>query len=66
MRAASTGNVRGPEPVFTVEECARHWRVSRRTVDRWIASGRLRVARMGSLDRVPQSDKDRFMTEHLF
>lgn len=45
----STSN--GPE-WLTVQEVARHFRVSTRTVNRWALSGQLRIRRIGPTGRL--------------
>lgn len=61
--AASRAN---PEPLLTRKEAAAQASVSMRTLESWIASGRLRVVRFSSrMVRVRRCDLDAFVRRHL-
>ena len=45
-----------PATLFTTPEIARSFRVSTRTVDRWIASGTIRSVKVGGRRLVPVSE----------
>ena len=49
--------------LLTIEEFCRKVKVSRRTVYRWIASGKLNAKRAGRLWRISASDLEAFLQE---
>ena len=48
---------------FSVQYLAKEWGVSRRHVQRIIASGLLGVVRIGRVVRIPQAEAERFLAE---
>jgi excisionase family DNA binding protein len=52
------------EAYFTIEEVAELLKVNKRTVRRWISSGRLTAYRFGSLLRVADRDLRAFLAVH--
>jgi excisionase family DNA binding protein len=48
---------------FSVQYLAKEWGVSRRHVQRLIASGLLGVVRIGRVVRIPQTEAERFLAE---
>jgi excisionase family DNA binding protein len=51
------------EKYWTPEEIAERLKINVRTVNRWIASGKLRAIRVGRLWRVPDSAIREFVEE---
>ena len=49
------------EPLYTPEEVAELLRVSPRTVQRWLAQGKLQGVKVGRLWRIPKASLDRFL-----
>lgn len=57
-----TDRTEPPAPALTIDEVADRHRVSRRTVERWIASGRLPASKLpGGLVRIDQVDADNLL-----
>ena len=52
------------DKLLTIKEVAEILRVSERSVNRYIESGRLRASRIGQW-RIKQSDLDKFLEQHL-
>ena len=52
-----TGSV-GTMRLLTVSAVSKRLQVSDRSVRRWIASGRIRVVRLGRLVRIPETEVD--------
>ena len=52
------------DKLLTIEEVAKILRVSTRTVNRYIESGRLRASRIGQW-RIKESDLEKFLKENL-
>ncbi len=48
-------------PLLTKAEIQRRYGVSRRTIGRLIETGKLVAIRVGSVDRVPQADWNRYL-----
>jgi len=52
------------DKLLTIREVAKFLRVSERSVNRYIESGRLRASRIGQW-RIKQSDLDKFLKKNL-
>ena len=52
------------DKLLTIKEVAKMLRVSERSVNRYIESGRLRASRIGQW-RIKQSDLEKFLKENL-
>lgn len=50
--------------LLTVRDVARFFRRSRRTVDRWIARGKLKTFKIGQTVRIPRAAMDEFIVNN--
>lgn len=60
----ATGKI-PPEPLLTIPEIAALFRVSEKTVRRWIAAGDLPAAKLGGQWRIDLKDAKRFFANRL-
>jgi len=56
--------IKSMDKLLTIKEVAKILRVSERSVNRYIESGRLRASRIGQW-RIKQSDLDKFLKKNL-
>ncbi len=51
--------------LLTIDDVATMLQVSKRTVFRWFASGKLQALRVGNVTRIRPEDLDQFIQDHL-
>ena len=50
---------------FTPAEAAETWEISRRTVDRWINSGKIRIIRVNNRPKIPLEEVIRVQNDEI-